>query len=500
MRDKYYNYFLMLVLLLAVFLWLYRFYPYLYSDIPLWYDPGLYRAMFLDYINTLPYIDFSSFSVRTRDAYPPFLWILWNTLYITWFDIDFLLTFWLAGFSIITSIYIYLLLKKYWKIYAFHGMILYFLSIIQYESFYMNYYKQILWVIFILASLYILEKKKYILSIPIIISLFTIHRPSWLFFLIIVVLHYLLSFIIQIFSKNHTNKVSIKGKKANPQINIVFAKAKLYFKNTYKTIYTVLFAWIVSLLMYIPLFQELIWWLIKPLTTTIMVSGTSGTFFSLEDFLFFDFLAILLSIYWLYLKYRQKQFDYITIWFLVWLIWTVFRLFFYNRFLIFFDIFIILIAAYWLWHLYQYKKKTYLFIFILFFWLQSYNYITYIREYSESFISKTDLATIKQLDTLLPADSLLMTSDKHYGPWLFWYTHMSIISPWFTNYNIWDKSQWDRWWDNDWKTKCEMLKDYQKYNKPLYIRIWSKDDEDWTRWTCFEEVYKKDGVRVMRME
>jgi hypothetical protein len=345
-------------------------------------------------------------------------------------------------------------------------MIIYLISIIQYESFFFNYYKQIIWVIFLLVSIYLLEKKKYILSIPIIVSMFTVNRPVGVFFLIVVIFYKL-----------------------------------IHFKSHNKIILPVLFSWVVSLLMYLPLFNELILWLIKPLTTTFLVNWSSWTFFSLDDFIYYDFPVILLSFYWLYLKISKKDYDFTTIWYIVWFLWIVFRLFFYNRFLIFFDLFIILIAAYWLWELYQNKKKVYYIIFILFFCIQSYNYINYLYLYGKPYLSKNEFETIYKLDTILEPGSILITSDKHYSPWLFWYTDLHIIGPALAENSLWDKSQWDKWWDNNWKVKCEMIKDYERHHKTIYLWIWKdQDDEDLTGWDCLYEFYEKDNIKILRVK
>lgn len=182
--NKKIKYLILVIFIISIFLWLYRIYPYFFNNIPLGYDPWLYRLLFLDYSNNLPNINFSNLSDWTKSAYPPFLWFLSNILLIIWFKIDYLLSFWLWFFSVITSIFIYLNLKKYSEITAIIWIIIFLISIIEYQVFWWNYYKQIIWIIFMLVGFFLLENKKNLLSIPIIIGIFTIHRPSWVFFLI----------------------------------------------------------------------------------------------------------------------------------------------------------------------------------------------------------------------------------------------------------------------------------------------------------------------------
>ena len=467
MKTSIYNHIYTIILIISIFLGLYRFYPYIVWDIALWYDPWLYRVMFLDYFYNLPSVDYSNLSIRTKSAYPPFLGLLWNILQLIWFKVDFILTFWLAFFSVITSVFIYLSLKKYSYYSAIFWVIIFFISIIQYESFMLNYYKQIIWIIFILSSLYLLEKKKYILSIPVIIGLFTIHRPSWLYFLALFILHKIINY----------KKI----------------------KNYNKWIYIVIFSIIVAFLMYIPFLKELIIPLLEPLFWTALQSWNSWTFFSRDLFWLNNYLIILVSLYWFYTKIIKKDFDYIFVWYLLWMIWVWMGLFFYSRIFIFYDLFIILIAAYWLWELYK-KNNFFNIIFISFFILQSFFYINYVSENNKPYIWQKELEKIKNLDTILPEQSMIFTSHRTYTPWLYWYTHKPIIAPWMFEYDIWTVEDWEKWWSNDGKIKCEMIKDYSIYNKEIYYWLWREQfEENLDNWKCFELIYEEGDNKIFKI-
>ncbi len=469
MKNSLWNYLLLIIFIFSIFLWLYRFYPYFISDIPLWYDPWLYRWMFLEYYNNLPKIDFSGLNLFTKQAFPPFLWFLWNILFIIGFNVDWLIWFWLAFFSVITSIYIYLYLKKYWFYTAIFWMIIFFTSIIQYKVFYLNYYKQILWIIFILSSIYLLERKKYLLSIPIIVSLFALHRPSGLFFL-------LLFLIYKIFNLIKT------------------------FRWTKLDIYAVIFSWLMALVLYIPLLDYLILPLLSPLFSLYSISWSSWTFFSLYEFFSINNVIILFSFYWLYLKIRKKNLDFTFSWYLLWFIWVLFGLFFYSRMLIFFDIFIIITAAYWFWVLFKQNKKFFI-VFILFFSLQSYNYTSYVYRYNKPYIWNKEFKKVKELDDLLPSNSMLMTSHKNYSPRLYWYTKFDIIAPWLFEYDLWTKDEWKKWWSVDWKVKCEMLKDYNIYKKQVYFWLWDdQKPENLDNGKCFDLIYKNANNKIFKVK
>lgn len=465
MKKKSFNHIFTVLLIIAVFLWFYRLFPYWSSDIALWYDPWLYRVMFLEYFSNLPSVDFSNLSILSKTAFPPFLGLLWNILQLIWFKVGFILTFWLGLLSVFTSIFIYSYLKKYSYHTAIFWTIIFLISIIQYESFMLNYYKQIIWVIFILSSLYLLEKKKYILSLPLIISLFTVHRPSGLYFLALFIIFYLFN---------------LKKRQKND-------------------IYIVVFWWIVAFLMYLPFLNELIFPLIAPLFGTILEWKSSWTFFSKDVFWINNYPVIIASLYWLYLKILKKDFDYIFVWYLLWMIWVGLGLFFYNRIFIFYDLFIILVAAYWFWELYK-RNKKFLLIFILFFVVQSYNYINYVAKNDDTYIWQKEFEKIKELDSILPENSMLFTSHRTYTPWLYGYTNKQIIAPWMLEYDIWTIEDWEKWWDNDWKIKCEMIKDYSVYNKDIYYWLWEEQfTENLDNWECFEVIYEKWENKIFKI-
>jgi len=460
--------FIKILLVISIVFGLYRVYPYFFSNVPFGYDPGLYRVMFLQYFHNLPNIDFSNLYLWIKQTYPPFLGILWDIFHVIWFNVDFLLTFGLWFFSIITSGFIYLLLKKYWKVTAILWMIIFFLSIIQYKAFWWNYYKQIIWIIFMLVGLYLLEKDKKILLIPILIWLFTIHRPSWVFFLLIIFVYKIWKYII--------NK-----------------------EKNYKDLILIWIAWIIAFLMYLPFFNELILPLLKPLVSTIW-TWHSGTFFDKSEFAKLEFLIIILSFYGIYLKWKNKEFDFILSWYIAGVLRIGLWMFFYNRFYIFFDIFIILLAAYWLWYLYKNNKKIFILVFGLFFVWQSYLYLTYLSKNNKPLISQNELNDIKKINNMATWDYMMMVTYKNYSPWIHGYTMKETIAPWLFDWNIWNLKQWKNWWFSNGKYKCQVFKEYiEKYHKNVYIWLGERQPKSNYSWKCFEVILDKKKYKLLKV-
>ena len=446
------QYFLYIILAITSFLWFYRLTPYLSSDIPLGYDPWIYKAYFDEMFNTLPNISLLDIDKWMLWAFEPWIWFINNIFQIIGFSSDFILSFWLVFFSIITGFFVYLVLKNHWKATAILWLSIYFISIVQYKAFWWNYYKQIIWILFLLSTIYMFQKQKYMLAIPLIISMFIINRASWVFFVLMFGFYKIYEII-------------------------------RYKKLRLKDIGVVLLSWILSIWIYFPIIKEQILNLITPLITTIVNDWwTSGTFFTSEEFWVRSIFLLLLSFWGVYIIVNQillekKKLELLHFWYLVWLLWTTFGLFFYNRLYINFDIFIIIFAAIFLWYLFDNYKKIFIVVASLFFVLQSYGYLDYVKNNSNALIDQIEFDKIKEISTLIEEDAMIMVTHKNYSPWLIWYARRDVIAPWLFDWNKWSLEDWKKWWGSDWSVKCEMLKDYSEYEN-LYLWIWKRQPRE----------------------
>ncbi len=442
---------------IAMILNIYRISPYLSSNIPLWYDPWLYRIMFVEYFNMLPHVNLNSLSEFTSRAFPPligFIWIIFQSINI---NVDIFLTFWVWFLSIITGFYVYLLLKKYGAVYWIIGLTIFSISIIQYQTFWWAYSKQIIWILFMLSSLYLLEKKKIFLSVPLIIGVFTLHRPTWLYFLLSFFIYKLIRFF--------------------------------YYKDRYVSDGIVIFiCGLVSIMIYLPFLDVQILSLFNAVTSSF-AWWQSGTFLSKEDFWKFNILVILVSIYWLYIKFKEKDFDTIFCGYVFGIIWLWFWLFFFTRMYIFIDIFIILTSAYAFGKIYENNMKHFFILFIIFFALQSSYYFWFIQYHKAPLIGEKEFEKIEVLGKILPEKSYLMITHKHYSPWVWWYSWLSVITPGLLGDTRWNKKEWLDWWSWDVNTKCDMLNSYRDIGAPIYIWNWEKEsDEDLLLADCLKSV------------
>jgi len=454
--------FLILVVLAAI---LPKALPYISSSIPLGYDPGLYRYFFLEYMQYLPNINYNQIAGWTQTAFEPFLWYLWIVLQSIGYGVDFLLTRWLVFFSIVTSIFIYFVLKPYGQKTARIGVILFLISIVQYQAFWWHYYKQVIGIIFMLGSLWLIHRKQYLLSIPLIIATLTIQRPAGLFLLLTIVAY---------------------------SIGLYIQEKKL----PRWLWYTTLAAGLAALICYLPLREYLIAPLIKPLLWSAFIEWQSGTFFSKDQFVFYALPYILLTAYGLYLKYRQKAFDIVVAGAIIGLIWIGGQLFFYNRMLIFMDIFLILMSA---WTLGVILKNRYGWILVaVVLGYQSIHYGSYVANHQTALIPQEEFALIQKINTELPQDAIMMVSHKNYSPRIVWYTYRPTIAPWLLDRNPRNLDERKTRRTNDGATKCRMLQEIEDIeNKKIYLRIGSRQPtEDLSAWNCFQLVYAEKDAAV----
>ncbi len=427
------------ILVISLLFGFYRIYPYFFSGIPFGYDPGIYRDFMMASFGFLPNIDLGGFVPWIRATYEPGWWLLSNVLWLVWYHVDWILLRGVGILSLITSLFIYKALKKYGTYAWFLGMILFWISIIQYQTFWRCYIKQIIGILLLLSVFSLFESKKYLISIPLLLMLFVTNRPGGIFFLAVFAVLQLVSWI----------------RKRKIEINAIWA---------------VLCAWILALIVYIPVIHEQILSMLDPMFGSIFIPWTSGTFFATSEFLKYDILFLLLSFWGLFVKIKKKERDWITIGYLVWAWWMIFWLFFFSRIAIFWDIFIILLGAYGLASLFQTHKKIFWWIFGGFWILQSIRYLHYVRTVNFPLIDQTELEKIIQINTLIPQKSIIMTTNKKYSAFVQWRTDKNIIAPWLFDIDAWDQNTWNLWHRWDGAIKCQMMeKEYANIDMPIYL-------------------------------
>lgn len=435
--NKYIKVFLFCLILLL--LWT-KALLYILHQVPFGYDPGFYKAFFDTYFNAIPVFDYQSIDIWIRRMYEPFLGFFSVVLQLIWYSSEFLLGYGIVFFSSIVSVFVYLVLKPYGKEYAYIGVVIFLLSIIQYQTFWRSYYKQIFWIIFILTSIFLVHNKQYLVLIPVLIASFTVQRPTGVFLLWTLLIYIIAQFLL-------TKKIPI-------YLMIVLGISGG-----------------IAIFFYLPFFDTLILPLIQPLTKSVFISWSSGTFFSIYEYIYYARPFLLFALFGLVFKIRlYKRLDMIDSWFIFWIIWLLLRLFFYNRMIIFVDIFSILLVAYALWYLFRYQWGKYLvLVFVL---VQGFWYWSYLMANNFPLAQKSELVFLSSLKYTLPKDSLMIVTNSNYTPWVIWYTWFPTMAPWLLDRDPWTKKDWIAWRNWDWKFKCDFFRSTSIQKEHLYMYIW----------------------------
>ncbi len=455
--------FISLFLAWAIACAIYRVVPYFSSMIPLGYDPWVYRGIYLAYIKLIPFFHFSH--VPYWIMHEPLRGILSVLVSKIWISIDMFLTFWLGFFSVLWGVLVFLCTKKYGRQTAIFAMIIFRISIIQYHAFELCYFKQIIGVNLILLLIFLRNKKIYRRSISALIALVLLHRTTTLYLWATSLLRIFLQYF--------------QTKKINRKFIIVWVVS-----------------WTAGLVLYGPLFPRLVLDFFHPLISTVGGAGEQGNFFSLQQFRRFVMFLIVPTLYAVYLKIKNKEYDLVFSGFIIGIIRTSLGLLNAKRMQIHLDVFLILMTGYALFHLFKTSKRRKSWLIYIFIFLQMVYYFWYVSQNRTPLITQWELTSITTLKTILPANALVVVTDSAISPRVVWYAEYDVIWPWLSDINTRTHAQRNQWRPANGKVKCDMFQVYKKLDRPLYMReskLFRIEDISWG--TCFklirEDAYHK---------
>ena len=459
--------FLSICLLIGIVCAVYRVAPYFSSMIPLGYDPWVYRWIFTAYLHLAPWFNFGQ--VPHWIMHEPLWWILSVFVSKLWISIDTRLTFWLGFFSILWGVFVFLLTKKYSKQAALFAMIVFRISIIQYHAFALCYYKQVLGIDILLALLLLRNNKKYRSSIPLLIALVLLHRTTTLYL-------WATSFIFILLQYFSTKKLNTKF----------------------------IFVWMISgavwLALYGPLFPRLIINFFHPLITTIGWSGEQGDFFSMREFRRFTMFLIAPTIYAVYLKIKNKDYDLIFSGFILGIVRTSIGLLNAKRVELFLDVFMVLMTWYALFHIFKKSKRRLNGIVYLFVFLQMIYYFWYVSNNNTSLISQWEMQSITSLENVVPQNGIIIVTDSAISPRIVGYAKRDRIGPWLSDMNKRTHAQRNQRRPANGQTKCDMFQIYKNLDRPLYMReskLFRIEDISWG--DCFHLIREDQFHKVYQI-
>lgn len=431
----------MIILIFILYL-LIRIYPYIFSSIPLGYDPGLYLYLWQKY-SEIPVFHFTKLSNWLIEVYPPLIAVV-GKIGTIFFSPESLL----IPFSFIASVLLFVSIYKYSKIEfdkktSFWILFLLTISAVQYKFWWWYYVKNILAISFIFFYLYfdLIKSKWKWVFIPLVVLT---HQPTAIIF-----------FIILIFKK-----------KINPILVFILTFVSYYLPNYETTIK--------------PFLQS----------TVTTVGEASGTFYDLSEAMLLMIPYLPLTIYGIYLSIKRKTNKLIIKMTVISFLIPLFGLFLSRRFIPFFDLFAIILAGYGASTFFAKNKK-----FIIIYIVISFIFMgEYIRDNSKPLILKDELNEIRLLSDT-EEGSYILVADNEYTPWIYGYSNRKTIAPGFGENDVyWRFNEWTKFWMSN--NRNEEIKLLKKLPKPLYIYL--GDNQRQIRFkpvgSCFERyswhVYK----------
>lgn len=394
------------------------------------YDIGIYRHFAIEYfkeilnakINPFAFSSFSNFVFLLGDSLNSFL--------IGWYIL----------LSIFTAYTFAVLVRKMTNSpqVAYFAMLLFSTSILQLEFFAGFYYRNILALFLMFTTLLLLEHKTSLAALPLLI-LSAIHPLTTL------VLAPGL-FLVGVFQKE---------------------KRKLFF-------ITLVTSGVVSVLLSWTEFSHYISTLFNFLQNKEAILEHSSEFTGqfVNSLQFFRFSLPYLPFALLGIFREWKKHIFWSIFGIINLVLIVFQFFLFERFYLFLNITLIFFAAHgilFVFQLFQNKKVFYILVFTYSALLLCAQ-LLYVSK-KMPFISPTELAEIKQLHTIVPTNSFLMSFSSYDAAWLYGFTQTyKIIAPGMLDENKWNYAQWQEFWSTkDIKKRADLLTMYN--TKEIYIYV-----------------------------
>lgn len=388
--------------------------PLALYDIPLGYDPGMYRYLFLHYAESL-----RSFSLPVllpwAQEYPPGLFLLLSPLVAWGLPVDALIGWvWNVFAILLICVLAYVIRKRSGATVGTSVLLMGLLSQPYFDGFSAMYWKVFASLLFCILTYHLLERASW-LCIPTAFLVVVTHQQTGL----ILALSLAMWWLIQI-PKNFRDKR--------------FQRLTLAFGLT----------GIIALAWYIPQWERAIR---SPLLSLLLLRGDAvqaGTF--PEPAFYVRTSVVLLSLGVIgFLRSFRKEFG--SLWqlsVLVSLVFIVLRLVFYRRFFLQLDFFLLPFAAealVWVWSMAKSRLVQGLIVMFVMLQLAMSLQVAMIRTPQ---VRAEDIALITHAARMIPEGSSVITLENFSSPWVRgWIPYHTVGAPGLFDYPGWSYGEWE---------------------------------------------------------
>jgi len=457
------NWILILALLLVIG---FRFVPYFNNTTPIGYDPGIYK-----------YAIEKSFDGQQDDwmkssITPGFSYIT-SFLRMLGFSSNAILIPIFIIFNALICFAIYLFTKEHFgKKAGLLASLIFAVSTVQFKVFTFLYYKNIIALSMLLFSLYFLKKKKMIWFAVFAIVCGIVHRATFFIFAVSFLLYAVISPIKR---DVFTRKIKYDSKKLLKYL-----------------IYGVIIIGI-TLLFYLPTFNESILPLIKPVASSVVESDptTAGTFLDSFTYHYATLAYLPLALLGFFFLIKKKKFNMLFFLAIVTAIIVYFKLYFFNRFIIHLDIALIALAAGGFALALKERKWLTTILIILLVFSSGFVMFNEAKD-TKPLINENDLTAIKSLQET-EQNAYAMSTHSYYSPWVLGYSGRRTLAPGLFDDDKWNFEMWQAFWlSPQWEDVQKLL---EMYDGPVYIFIGENHPDYISRFDndCFEIYYEKEG-------
>lgn len=466
-----------LLVMSGSFLWLRGIWThYIYNEIPLGYDSGLYKVWFEE-INGMQFRIRSELSGRLQSMFPPFLGMIWALLMKFWWSSEWLVMRWTVWLSWLVILITTAISRRFWSI-RMSAIVFFFAcsSFVLYELFWRNYLKQILGMFFLLSGVYgiiLFGKKSVIAAIVIWIFLavwWLTQRPALVLCGVVWILRF----------------------------------CSWLWKRTI-WIWSIVALWTLAI----------VWWYFREIQVVPMIQPffdaidiptyndgykSWWTFLTMWEWIRTDFIVMISGLLGFVVlcmkkKVRKSSWIFLIIYFLL-ILWIWGQASFYQRMIWYLSPFLIV----WTWYvlsLVSYKKYGVYIVWVLCI-IQWFSTIYWIYSSRTPLIAQQELDMIRQIPLLVEEDAIIMLSWIWYSPWVRGRSWREVIAPGLFDYTIW-WNQWDGWTDEwidvSWDQKCiNAFNTFAYLKRPLYVRVWLTQDEEKMDWWCMERILNHSNL------
>jgi hypothetical protein len=367
------------------------------------------------------------------------------------FSPKFIIYYWHIIINVLVGIALFLFVKEISdKKAAIISLILFTLSLTQYEAYWYFLYRNSLALFFMFLALWLIEKKSPLAFWP-TLFLTIIHKSTPFIFLLVIVIYL-------IFKKEWRLLIF------ELLAILIGGLYVLNFKAT-KVFFNLLFN--------------------KFTNDTHMIK--TGSFMEIGEYLKISWLYLIFAFWQTYKNLKSKKFTLPLILFLVTGFLIAIRFIFYKRLIIYFDLGAIILAAIALKniiqkHLPEFQNQI-LIIGLIFF---SFSNIYYIID-KPLLIPKEELKIIKSIQNYTSNNDYILNIDSTYAPWLEGWSNRKVISPGLLR-DTWSFEEWQIFWaNNDLEAQKKLL---NRYSDPIYLFLGEKNPSFTPNPDCFTSLNK----------